>query len=94
MRAAICAKNPPIIDADDFQAAHMCASTATSTAQNEPDFQNLWQALLPYFQAGVGLDTLVSQIESQAVTEADGNISAAARLLGLSRAKLDYRRNK
>lgn len=91
MRAAICAQNPPTIDANDIQAARCDAHMSPPAAASGLNFDELWQALLPHFQNGVGIENLVSRIETQALDHADGNVSGAARLLGLSRAKLDYR---
>lgn len=91
MRAAICAVSPPVIDAGDITFARSTATGAEPESVTAGDIDSLWQTLLPYFEGGLGIDRLVSQMESQALTHAAGNISAAARLLGLSRAKLDYR---
>ncbi|MBU0644834.1 MAG: XylR N-terminal domain-containing protein [Alphaproteobacteria bacterium] len=92
MRAALCADAPPMIDRNDLDSSRLDPQpSAPSLSQGEDDFAELWDQLVPIFEAGIGLDTLVSRIEQRAVTDADGNVSAAARLLGLSRPKLDYR---
>ncbi|NVO24411.1 XylR N-terminal domain-containing protein [Donghicola mangrovi] len=90
MRAAICAVNPPLIDAPDIEAARGVSGAAPEVS-HDGDFSRLFGQLRPFFEAGIGIDALVSRIEGQALAEAGGNVSAAARTLGLSRAKLDYR---
>ena len=91
-RAALCAQQPPLIDRHDLDSARLDPlPAAASLAQGGDNFAELWAQLVPIFESGIGLETLVSRIEFRAVAEADGNISAAARLLGLSRPKLDYR---
>lgn len=94
-RAVLCAMTPPMLTRDDIVAALSTppreGATVTGTGWEGDDFAALWDQLQPLFVAGIGMDTLISWIEEQALSEAGGNISAAARLLGVSRPKLDYR---
>lgn len=45
-------------------------------------------------EAGIALEVLESEILQRAVKRADGNLAAAARLLGMTRAQLSYRLKK
>ncbi|MCO8609351.1 sigma 54-interacting transcriptional regulator [Burkholderia multivorans] len=51
-------------------------------------------SLLDQLQGGGGLDGLERALLHEAVDRANGNLSAAARLLGLTRAQLSYRLNR
>jgi ActR/RegA family two-component response regulator len=44
--------------------------------------------------AGISLDTLEQELLQRAVKRAKGNLSAAARLLGITRPQLNYRLKK
>lgn len=99
LRAAMTAPDPRAITAQDMQAAAALGQD-TNRGHAAPDLEaglssvdmaELWRSLLPALDAGTPLDTIVQALEDHALSEANGNISAAARRLGLTRAKLDYR---
>jgi transcriptional regulator with GAF, ATPase, and Fis domain/predicted hydrocarbon binding protein len=50
--------------------------------------------LLDAIEGGIGLDDLESRVYAVALTKTKGNVSAAARVLRISRAQLDYRISK
>jgi two-component system, NtrC family, response regulator HydG len=54
----------------------------------QPDFHAL---IVRVLEAGIGLNELESLAYSVALAKTNGNVSAAARLLGITRAQLDYR---
>ncbi|MCM5681602.1 sigma 54-interacting transcriptional regulator [Schlegelella sp. S2-27] len=58
--------------------------------QAEPG--SLFERLRATGEAGLSLDAIEQQLMAEAVERAGGNLSAAARLLGLTRAQLAYRR--
>ncbi|KQW01511.1 sigma-54-dependent Fis family transcriptional regulator [Rhizobacter sp. Root1221] len=67
-------------------------ATASSPAEEDaPAAQSLLARLRETGQPGVSLDAIERQLMEEAVQEADGKLSAAARLLGLTRAQLAYR---
>ena len=100
LRAALLAQTPGRITAADLRAAtddaasSVTGQAATAGDQNAARVAPLWDALRPLLQDGLTLDQIVSALERHALEEAGGNTSAAARLLGLTRAKLDYRLNR
>ncbi len=98
LRAALLSQRPEQIPAEDLRrAAAEAAETPLGTPGDEPHppeadrIDTLWHALHPLLREGMTIDGIVSAMERRALAEADGNTSAAARLLGLTRAKLDYR---
>lgn len=100
LRAALLAQTQGRITAADLRAAtddaasSVTGQAATASHQNTVRVAPLWDALRPLLQDGLTLDQVVSALERHALEEAGGNTSAAARLLGLTRAKLDYRLNR
>lgn len=99
-RAALMAETSGQITAADIHAATSEQATSVPEAsgpasQPEDDrIDQLWRELHPLLQQGQTLDQIVSALEHRALAEAGGNTSAAARQLGLTRAKLDYRLNR
>lgn len=99
LRAALCSATPGSITADDIADAMALDAPATGIAPGEEatpntdvaEIEALWQGIQPLLDRGTPLDALVALLEQRALEDADGNISSAARRLGLSRAKLDYR---
>lgn len=99
LRAALRSSTPGSISANDIADALEFDPPAAGVAPGEgaaphPDpaeIELIWQAIQPLFDRGTPLDDLVAQVEQRALEEAGGNISSAARRLGLTRAKLDYR---
>ncbi|MCE0733182.1 sigma 54-interacting transcriptional regulator [Halomonas sp. G15] len=67
--------------------------TAGSSATGDTDdaLETLCSSIL---EGGIALETLEDTLLERAYREANGNVSAAARRLGLSRAALDYRLKK
>ena len=100
LRAALLAQTSGRITAADLRAATDDAApsdagqAATAGDQNAARIAPLWDALRPLLQDGLTLDQVVSALERHALEETGGNTSAAARLLGLTRAKLHYRLNR
>ncbi|MCA1334526.1 XylR N-terminal domain-containing protein [Pseudooceanicola marinus] len=100
LRAAMLAQTPGRITAADLRAATDDAAPSVTEQAGAAGEQGaarvapLWEELRPLLQDGLTLDQVVSALERHALEEAGGNTSAAARLLGLTRAKLDYRLNR
>ncbi|MBY5970830.1 XylR N-terminal domain-containing protein [Ferrimonas balearica] len=100
LRAALLAQTPGRISAADLRAAtddaapSVTGQVGTADDQSTAQIASLWEELRPLLQDGLTLDQVVSALERHALEEAGGNTSAAARLLGLTRAKLDYRLNR
>ena len=57
----------------------------------EDEIEAVWTSLKALLDQDMSIDGVVAQFEQLALQEAGGNVSAAARRLGLTRAKLDYR---
>lgn len=94
LRAAMSAANPGAISAKDVAQAMALGAAPNSNGDRAPteiDLEDLWQALAGYLDQGASFETLIGYAQKRAVEEANGNISAAARRLQLSRAKLEYR---
>jgi transcriptional regulator with AAA-type ATPase domain len=66
-------------------------SDTSATSDTGDALETLCTSIL---EGGIALETLEEALLEQAYREAKGNISAAARRLGLSRAALDYRLKK
>lgn len=64
-------------------------AAAAEPAPAQPD--SLFERLKPADAAGVSLEAIEQQLMAEAVERAGGNLAAAARLLGLTRAQLAYR---
>ncbi|PJE29357.1 C4-dicarboxylate transport transcriptional regulatory protein DctD [Pseudooceanicola marinus] len=100
LRAALLAQTQGRITAANLRAAtddvapSGAGQAATAGDQNAARVAPLWDVLRPLLQDGLTLDQVVSALERHALEEAGGNTSSAARLLGLTRAKLDYRLNR
>lgn len=90
LRAALNAADQSAINADDFRAA-LWAYTPKAVPVAKAGLEHLWQALVPHLDAGTSLPDVTAWLERKALDDAEGNISAAARRLGLTRAQLDYR---
>jgi DNA-binding NtrC family response regulator len=73
-------------------APHECVGKAGGLEQTEAaEHGKLFENVL---DAGIPLDTLEQELLQSAVRRADGNLSAAARLLGITRPQLNYRLKK
>jgi len=87
LRASLLAAAPGAITGDDLDAAMAIAAPRGGGA---PD--GLWSMLGPTFAEGtLTFDALTATLMRAALGDADGNVAAAARLLGLTRAQLAYR---
>ncbi|MBV1787401.1 sigma 54-interacting transcriptional regulator [Marinobacterium sp. D7] len=62
--------------------------------ENEESALERFQRFAPAGKEGPSLDRLEARLVREAVSKADGNLSAAARLLGLTRSRLAYRMKK
>lgn len=90
LRAALAAAEPEAItDADLAAAAHV--PPVPKAREDDVGTEALLAQVAAHLDQGVALDDLTTLIERQAVEDAAGNISAAARRLGMTRAQLDYR---
>ncbi len=87
-RAALLAATPGIIRGEDLAAAEAVAPPmAEAVAGTDP-----WSRVAEEFRAGkITLDSLNAMLLRGALTDAGGNIAAAARLLGLTRPQMAYR---
>lgn len=103
-RAVILNENQNMIDADDLllsniQERHSVDGqklkiSATSGSLHIADDTRMNDMVETLFHEGFDLEKFNDRIINAAVSQCDGNISKAARLLNLSRAKLDYRLSK
>lgn len=94
LRAALRSATPNSITAEDIAGALDFDDTPDGDTGSAPDPAQIeahWQAVCALLDHGLSIDDVIARIERRALSEAQGNISAAARRLGLTRAKLDYR---
>ena len=98
LRAGLISKTPDQIPAEDLYAAtaEMSDPPAKKSDGGLPrpecgEMDDLWQKLRPLLQKGLRFDEIISAMERRALEGEAGNISAAARVLGGTRAKLEYR---
>ncbi|GAA4227288.1 sigma-54-dependent Fis family transcriptional regulator [Sagittula marina] len=99
LRAALKAETAAAITAEDIakaltnEASTRPQSSAVETSKRSTAdcIDAVWEATKSTLDHGVPIDDLIAKIEILALNEAGGNISAAARRLGLTRAKLGYR---
>lgn len=87
-RAALLAEQPELLSASDLRLALSDAPPDTPT----PEGDMFWSMLQPAFTKGdVTFDSLSASILHGALHASGGNVAAAARLLGVSRAQMAYR---
>lgn len=87
-RAVLLAEQPETLMASDLRLALNDAPLKESA----PESDTLWSMLRPAFTEGaVTFDSLSTSILNGALHASGGNVAAAARLLGLSRAQMAYR---
>ena len=99
MRAAILAEDPSAIGGEDMSRAmeevtKRCDGPSSGPRGGTAEagvIAPVWRAIAPLLDTGYSIDEVLAALEDHALAEAQGNISAASRRLGLSRAKLDYR---
>ncbi|MGM0915112.1 MAG: sigma 54-interacting transcriptional regulator [Pseudomonadota bacterium] len=72
------------------ESGHLTAGSS-ATSDTDDALETLCSSIL---EGGIALETLEDTLLERAYREANGNVSAAARRLGLSRAALDYRLKK
>lgn len=98
-RGVILTPNNALIEAEhlfiggtDHPPRHECVGSAGKLEDTTPSArENLSEAVL---SAGIGLEAFEQQLLKHAVERADGNLSAAARMLGITRPQLNYRLKK
>ena len=103
-RAVILNEDHNLIDAADLmlsniqerhsQSGQKLKISAASGNLHTADDNNVNQALETLFHEGFDLEKFNDKLIHAALNQCDGNISKAARLLNISRAKLDYRLSK
>lgn len=103
-RAVILNENNNMIDADDLllsniqerhtQSGQKLKISATSGNLHLTDDSRVDDMVETLFHDGFDLEKFNDKLIHAALSQCDGNISKAARLLNLSRAKLDYRLRK
>lgn len=96
LRAALQSATPTAITAEDIARSlavdpSPLAKTGAGRLPTEDEIEAVWTSLKALLDQGMSIDGVVAQFEQLALQEAGGNVSAAARRLGLTRAKLDYR---
>ena len=84
----------PSIKKDNSQSEQKLKISATSGSLQLVDDKIINCALENLFYEGFDLEHLNDKIIQAALSKCDGNVSKAARLLNISRAKLDYRLSK
>ncbi len=70
------------------------SSKGELSQENEESALEQFRRFAPANSIGPSLDQLEARLVSEAVRQSDGNLSAAARLLGLTRSRLAYRMKK
>ncbi|WP_068300956.1 XylR N-terminal domain-containing protein [Pararhodobacter sp. CCB-MM2] len=86
-RAALLAEAPGMIDVEDLRRAAEMEAPPPAGVDGTP-----WDMLAPAFVSGaMTLDALNAGLVRAALHHADGNVAAAARLMGLTRPQMAYR---
>ena len=103
-RAVILNEDQNMIDADDLLLSNIqdrhssngqkLKISATSGSLQVADNGSVNKALETLFHEGFDLESFNDKLIHAALNQCDGNVSKAARLLNISRAKLDYRLSK
>ncbi|GLT11509.1 sigma-54-dependent Fis family transcriptional regulator [Sulfitobacter porphyrae] len=96
LRAALQSATPTAITAEDIARSlavdpSPLETTGAGRLPTEDEIEAVWASLKALLDQDMSIDGVVAQFEQLALQEAGGNVSAAARRLGLTRAKLDYR---